>query len=152
MDTATLKEWETRLAEDVAKLRENLNRKEEELHHIRSLLHLHEPSLPEGTAQDGSVPTLTRRSLRRMSIAELRPVRFEYQGRTFTKPGDLLDFVGEPHYYSRLRSGGDAAQRRIIKWAKDNAAAARDVKVILRDGRAFSLQAIVEASRTQKDR
>jgi len=149
MNVDELKMWETELATKVDRLRKELDRNEEELRHVRRLRELREPNEqgPLHTQPQAEVPILHRQSAGRLSIAELRPVYLEWDGRRFRTPGEFLDHIGEPHYFSHIRGGkGDTDSRQIIVWAKRNRGSAQRVKVILRDGRSFPLSEIVEAS------
>ena len=151
MNTSDLKSWEEHLATEVGRLRGEQERKEEELRHVRRLRELQEEEQFEGEPQSphpqGSTPILHRQSGGRLSIAELRPAYFEWDGHRFEAVAKFLDFIGEPHYFSRIRGGkGDTDSRQIIVWAKRNQGSAQRVKVILRDGRSCPLWEIVEAS------
>jgi len=149
MNVDELKTWETELATKVDRLRKELDRNEEELRHVRRLRELHEPNEQEPlhTQPQAEVPILHKQSAGRLSIAELRPVYLEWDGCRFRTPGEFLDHIGEPHYFSHIRGGkGDTDSRQIIVWAKRNRGSAQRVKVILREGRSVPLSEIVEAS------
>ena len=149
MKADQLKGWETELAAEVDRLRRELERKEQELRHVRGLRELQEPDEQElqHPQSQAEVPILHRQSAGRLSIAELRPAYFEWDEHRFETAGEFLDYIGEPHYFSHIRGGkGDTDSRQIIVWTKRNQASAQRVKVVLRDGRSFSLWVIVEAS------
>ncbi len=146
MDLQQLDVWEAQLIEDVAKLRTALGHKEEELLHVQRLRELRNG--PEETPSSPAVPVLPRQSSGRVSIAPLHVSYFELNGQRFSSPGELLDAVGEPHYFSAVRGKqGDAAQRKILTWARSNAHIARSVKAVLPDGNSFSLWDIADRNR-----
>lgn len=149
MNIDELKSWETVLAAEVDRLRKELERKEEELRHVgrlRELQEVHEGE-PQHPQPQPTVPKLQRRSGGRRSLAELPLLYLEFDGHRFNTAGEFLDHMGEPHYFSPIRSGkGDTAVRQIIVWAKRNEHSARRVKVLLRDSSSFSLWDIVQAS------
>jgi hypothetical protein len=149
MNIDELKSWETVLTVEVDRLRKELERKEEELRHVgrlRELQEVHEGE-PQHPQPQPTVPKLQRRSGGRRSLAELPVLYLEFDGHRFSTAGKLLDYIGQPHYFSPIRGGkGDTDVRQIIVWAKRNEVSARRVKVQLRDGRSFSLWDIVEAS------
>src|SRR3972149_11466590 len=100
MNVAELKTWETLLMTDVDSLRKELERKEEELRHVgrlRELQEVHEGG-PQRPQPQRTVPKLHRQSAGRLSIAELRPAYFEWDGHRFRTAGEFLDYIGEPHY------------------------------------------------------
>jgi hypothetical protein len=149
MNVDQLNSWENELATEVDRLREELERKEEELRHVSRLRELREGKKQEVSHEQGqgTIPILHPQSGGRRSIAELRPAYFEWNGHRFRTPGEFLDYMGEPHYFSRVRGGrSDAAQRKIVVWAKRNEGPARRLMVVLQDGRSFSLWEIVQAS------
>jgi hypothetical protein len=83
-----------------------------------------------------------------VSIAPLHASYFEFNGRQYPTPRELLDEIGVPNYFSSVTGGrADAAQRKILTWAKRNPATAKAINVVLRDGSSFSLWDIADKNR-----
>lgn len=80
----------------------------------------------------------------RRTISALGKHHYEVNGLRFPNAGQMLDHLDVPHYFSRKHpKQGDAAAREVMRWAKRNPSLAREVTVVLADGRRVGLDAAV---------
>jgi hypothetical protein len=128
------------LRKEVAELRDRLESKEEELRLLERLVEIRVGQVP---AQNGALPSHRQQNGRR-SLTQAIYRHLEVDGRKFRTVGDLLDYYGEPHYFSRVRPRQkDSAERQVLAWARRNPHLAGGVSVLLKDGTLVSLSQLV---------
>ena len=136
MTTEQLESDRDRLRHEIADLRSALLTKEEELTHVERILEIRTGR----TAPSLTAPTRSHRKGRQSITTKDHYERFILNGREFRTTGELLDYLGVPHYTSKIRRGrGDEPNREIVRWARKNPHDARNVIVVQKDGTRISL-------------
>jgi hypothetical protein len=129
------------LRNEVAALRGQLESKEEELRLIERLLEIR----GGGESKPTAIKLPSHRQLNgRRSLTQSLYTQMEADSRVFSSVGDLLDYYGEPHYFSRVRPHQkDSAERQVLSWARHNPHLAAGVTVVLKDGTRVPLTQVV---------
>jgi hypothetical protein len=76
----------------------------------------------------------------RKTITALGPHHYEIGTLRLRNPGEILDHFNHPHYFSKKNPRkNDGAAREILRWAKQNPAAAHTVRVVFPNGNSRDL-------------
>ena len=133
-----LRDWQKQVVSELEELRSKVRIKETELAHINGLIDLQEGrETPQALVSRGR--SLSGRYRRAPSIGGMYE-EIHLNGMQFDTVGEFLDYVGEPHYFSKVRGRQkDEAARQVLRWARKNPDKAAKVLVRLKDGLSVSL-------------